>query len=171
MKKTFYTINFMLLLFTSITLAQNYIDVVPGDGTLKAAIDAAVDGDILRLIPGAEYVESQGYVISINKKLTIQTDDPTNPAKPIVRETKVTDGSSNHNFFLLSDGASLTLKGIEFDGQQSGVAAVLHLIQYSAGSPAAAASIGIIKVLDCYVHDMSILSERIISPAAFIYIN
>ncbi|NCS80627.1 MAG: hypothetical protein GW788_02625, partial [Ignavibacteria bacterium] len=98
MKKTFYTINFMLLLFTSITLAQNYIDVVPGDGTLKAAIDAAVDGDILRLIPGAEYVESQGYVISINKKLTIQTDDPTNPAKPIVRETKVTDGSSNPNF-------------------------------------------------------------------------
>ena len=155
MKKTFYTINFMLLLFTSITLAQNYIDVVPGDGTLKAAIDAAVDGDILRLIPGAEYVESQGYVISINKKLTIQTDDPTNPAKPIVRETKVTDGSSNPNFFLLSDGASLTLKGIEFDGQQSGVAAVLHLIQYSAGSPAAAASIGTIKVLDCYVHDIS----------------
>lgn len=155
MKKTLYTINLLMFIFSFVASAQNYIDVAPGDGTLKAAIDAAVDGDILQLIPGSEYVESQSYTISINKKLTIQTDDETNPAKPIVRETKVTDGTSNPNFFLLSDGASLTLKGIEFDGQQSGNAAVIHLIQYSAGTPAASAKIGTVKVLNCYIHDIT----------------
>lgn len=155
MKKTLYTINLLMFIFSFVASAQNYIDVSPGDGTLKAAIDAAVDGDILQLIPGSEYVESQSYTISINKKLTIQTDDETNPAKPIVRETKVTDGTSNPNFFLLSDGASLTLKGIEFDGQQSGIAAVIHLIQYSAGTPAASAKIGTVKVINCNIHDIT----------------
>ena len=155
MKKALYTISLILFLLSFVTSAQNYIDVSPGDGTLKAAIETAVDGDILRLIPGSEYVESQSYTISINKKLTIQTDDPTNPAKPIVRETKVTDGTSNPNFFLLSDGASLTLNGIEFDGQQSGIAAVIHLMQFSAGTPPTAAKIGTVKVLNCYIHDIT----------------
>jgi len=155
MKTTFYKMTLLIFLFAVGISAQNYIDVTPGDGTLKAAIDGAVDGDILRLIPGSEYVESQSYTISINKRLTIQTDDETNPTKPIIRETKVTDGTSNPNFFLLKDSASLTLKGLEFDGQQNGTAAVIHLIQYSAGTPAAAAKIGTVKVLDCYIHDIT----------------
>ncbi|MDP3683413.1 MAG: DUF4957 domain-containing protein, partial [Ignavibacteria bacterium] len=104
---------------------------------------------------GSEYTESETYSIGIHKSLTIQTDDETNPAKPIIRNSKVTDGTSNPNFFTLHDSASLTLKGLEFDGLQTGTPAVLHLIQYSAGTPAAAGKIGTVKVLNCDVHDIS----------------
>jgi hypothetical protein len=152
MKKFIY-INLFILLSVCFSFSQNIISVSPGDGTLKAAIKDAPTGSILRLIPGTEYTESTDYNFPINKVITIEVDGDESSVKPKIK-TKASDATSVASYFILSKGASITLRGLEFDGTQS-VAAnnTNYLIRFDVGSVPATTNIGTIKIVNCNIHD------------------
>ncbi|OVE80481.1 hypothetical protein BVY01_00230, partial [bacterium I07] len=100
--------------------------VAPGDGTLKAAIAAAAPGDILVLEDGGEYTESADSVWFVDKPLTIRAvmGAETRPVlKNISQQPYDPAAGRNPKFFMLGDGSSLKLMGLELDGGEPDVLA------------------------------------------------
>ena len=151
----------ILLIFVLIMSARFYsqdiVNVPPGDGTLRAAIESATDESILKLIPGAEYTEPDNYNFGTitDKKITIEFDGDESSPKAIIKITDPSDGSSTLNFFQVGDKSSLTLRGLEFDGMQNETATVNHLIQFSVGSPPVETNIGNLRIENCIIHDLT----------------
>ncbi len=101
----------------NIAQAQTVIAVNAGDGTIQAAHDAAVDGDILELVDsGGIYEVSTTDKIAITKKITIRAQDGLAEA-PIIRNTN--PGTSSARLFEIQAGGELVLQGLFLDGRMT----------------------------------------------------
>ena len=130
------------------------IYVPPGDGTLRNAIAAAVDGDVLQLAPGGLYTESTEYNFGIIQDIDLTIEVDGEGAKPVVQVTKASDNDADAKFFKLGDQASLTLRGIEFDGTLNGNTNADILVEMYMGDFPAPINIKKIKVENCYIHHL-----------------
>jgi len=142
------TILFLLIGLVSILSSQTY--VTPGEGTLSEALAAAQDGDVLLLVPDAEYTETALSVLGtiVNKSLTISVDGE---GKSIVRMLKDLSSDSTGIFFRLGDQSSLNLNGLEFDGNSK----IKYLVSYYMPEEATPTLIKKINVENCYIHDIT----------------
>ncbi len=115
MKKIILTLS-MLVALTALTLAQTAVS--PGDGTLSAAINAASSGDVLVLQSGGVYTESTDSAYVIDKILTIKAEDGAE-VKPLLENHTVATGTTGRpNLFFLTEGAGLTLMGLDLNGME-----------------------------------------------------
>ena len=152
MKKQYLLLTFLLFISSSFVYSQ--IPVLPGEGTLHTALSTANDGDVFLLIPGAEYTESVEHEFAtIDKTITIQMDGEPSSPKPILRMlTSTAEGVTL--FFFIADGGSLTLNGLEFDGNLNSVPSVSYLLRYFLGDIPSSTNVGTTKIINCYVHDL-----------------
>ena len=137
----------VLFLFTT---SFGQTNVAPGDGTLKDAIMAASAGDVLVLESGGLYTESDSTEYVIDKALTIKAADGATEKPRLEMHAAATGSLERTDFFLLGNGASLSLQGIEFDGLEPDTTV------YRAANDLIAleedASIGNIEIDDCVYH-------------------
>jgi len=140
-----------LIAVAGMASGQNYVDVAPGDGTLSAAIAAANDGDILRLIPGAEYTESVNKTIgTIAEKSLAIVADGDGSIKPVVKIlTDPAEGTCQ--FFQVGNNGALLLAGIEFDGAVDGVTKVSYLVRCYMGEIAQPANLKKLHLESCVI--------------------
>lgn len=147
-------ILFLILISGVLTYSQTFVN--PGDGTLLEAIQAAGDGDVLLLVPGAEYTETANYDfgdLAIN--LTITVDGDATSEKPVIKMLKAPDGTSTPSYFSLINGGAITLRGIEFDGSQNGIASANHLVDFVMdGTLPTDQRNARVEVDNCFVHDL-----------------
>ena len=153
--------NLMRKLFTFVTalltaLAVNAEPIAAGAGTLKAAIAAASDGDVIELAAG-EFTESSS--ISITKNITITAADMAE--KPLVKPV---------SFSIF--GADISVKFVGVNIQANGTNDVFDIASatrfeldgceiYSLGTRCGikvggTAHVDAIKINDCYFHDGSL---------------
>ncbi len=134
--------------------AQNYVDVAPGDGTLSAAIAAANDGDILRLLPEAEYTESVNKTIGTIAEKTlgiyVEGDGSVKARVKILTDP----GEGTCQFFNVGNNGKLILYGLEFDGAVEGVTKVSYLARCYMGETPAPTFIKKIFVHNCNVMNL-----------------
>lgn len=140
----------VLILFTGLAIGQT--SVIPGEGTLSAALATAVDGDVLQLVPGGLYTESTAFEFGTftNRAITIETEDASLDKPKIWLTTEPSDESSAV-FFEMGDNSSLTLNGLELDGLETAT----YLISFTLGDTQADMVINKIKITDCYIHDIN----------------
>ncbi len=139
---------FLLTGLTGLLYSQTYVS--PGEGTLSAAIAAAQDGDVLLLVPEAEYTETALSVLGtvVGKTLTIDVDGE---GKSIVRMLKNLPTDSAGVFFRVGDQASLYLNNLELDGNSK----MKYLVSYYMPVSETATLIKKISVENCYIHDFT----------------
>ena len=152
MKKSFYIL--MLLLVGVLSYSQNIISVTPGEGTLKAAIASAQSGDVLRLVPGGTYTESVDAGFVISKPITIEVDGDSKSVKPIIIVQRPSSSTAVGIFFMMSNGASLTVRGLEFEGRFSGAVTMTNFCKFDVGSIAATTTIKAIKIYNSTIHHL-----------------
>ncbi|HNW60404.1 MAG TPA: DUF4957 domain-containing protein [bacterium] len=143
-----------LIALTSLAFSQNYIDVAPGEGMLSAALAAAADGDVLRLVPGAEYTESVLKTVGtiVDKKIAIVADGDGS-VKPIIKIfTDPAEGTCQ--FFQVGNNGSLLLAGLEFDGAVNGSKSVSYLGRCYMGESPAPAAIKKIHLESCVIANL-----------------
>ncbi len=143
-----------LIALSGLAFGQNYVDVAPGDGTLSAALAAANDGDVFRLIPGAEYTESVNKTLGtiVEKNIAIVADGDGS-IKPIVKIlTDPAEGTCQ--FFQVGNNASLLLAGLELDGAVDGVVKVSYLARCYMGEVAQPATMKKIHLESCLVKNL-----------------
>ncbi|HPN35605.1 MAG TPA: DUF5123 domain-containing protein [bacterium] len=153
MKKSFWFAAGLIVL-AGLAFGQNYVDIVPGDGTLSAALAAANDGDVLRLIPGAEYTESVNKTLGtiVDKDISIVADGDGS-LKPIVKI--LTDpGEGTCQFFQVGNNGSLLLMGLELDGAVDGTIKVSYLARCYMGEVAQPATIKKIRLDNCLIKNL-----------------
>ncbi len=143
-----------LLCCTAPVMAQNYTDVFPGDGTLSAAIEAAADGDILLLLPEAEYTESVLKTMGTiaEKSLAIVVDGDGSAKAKVKILTDPGDGTCQ--FFHVGNNGALLLDGIAFDGAVDGVTKVSYLVRCHMGEIAQPAFLKKIHLQNCEVRNL-----------------
>ena len=98
MKKIF---SLCATLIAALAMNATEIQVNPGNGTLRAAYNAATAGDVLIL---AEGVYNEGEQLSLDKDITIQAAEGAQPEIAI------------RWYSQLISGAKVTFKGVKFDG-------------------------------------------------------
>ncbi len=139
----------------------------PGEGILSAAIELAQSGDILVLNPG-EYTESNlsdvnALGMPIDKKLIIKAADDAQE-RPVIRNLSAPSGHPTKGvFFLMKDGANLTVQGLDFNGGDKDTTlfrSAHHIFTLDTDD---GAIIEAIKIYDCYLHDVS---DRIVEGDA-----
>lgn len=134
--------------------AQNYVDVAPGDGTLSAAIAAANDGDILRLLPEAEYTESVNKTIGTIAEKTlgiyVEGDGSVKARVKILTDP----GEGTCQFFNVGNNGRLILFGLEFDGAVDGVTKVSYLARCYMGETPMPAFIKKFHVESCTIMNL-----------------
>ncbi len=138
----------------SMLLAQT--SVLPGDGTLSAAIAAAADGEILELVPGGLYTESTAYNLGtlVEKGITIQVEGES-PEYAKIQILKAPDAENSTIFFELGDGSSITLRNLEFDGLLNDIPTAYSVINFDMGEFPASTIVGTIRIENCYIHDLT----------------
>lgn len=148
------TLQFFLILFLISSLGYAQTLVIPGENALSEAVTAAADGDVLQLIAGGDYTETGKTVGNLDKNITIEMEnyDP-NSTKPVVRFT-ADDGTDNAFFYLL-DGASISVKGVEFHGDVDGTIQVQYFLQADVTDSPVQTTISKIKIEDCYIHHLT----------------
>jgi Secretion system C-terminal sorting domain len=150
MKKILVLLTMLLL---SAYMHAQIVTVNPGNGTLKAAINSAVDGDILVLSAGSTYNENTDTAIFVTKKITIQSDNSSS-AKPIIKNTVATAANGKTSYyFMVKGGAALSLNGLEFDGTNNSGNQVSRLIRFL--EDASQTEIGTIRLDNCLVHNLT----------------
>ncbi len=166
----------LALIFVFIISGISQTLVYPGDGTLYSAIEEAEDGDVLQLIAGGLYTESNNTEFGTlqNKSLTIEIEEESEelPVLQIITTPSVDDSPV---FFEVGDQVSLTLRGIEFDGTWDGSTPGTNtLINFYLEAIPQPITVKKIRMENCYVHDMNIddgTSGHIISAGNSDYIN
>lgn len=151
-----FVLLFVVAIFSAYAFAQTTVN--PGDGSLTAAIQGASNGDVLQLIPGATYTESNAYKFGaaiIHKNITIEVPGDANVQKAVLQITKAPDSNNNTLFFDLGDSASITLKNLEIDGSLNNSPSADYLIHFNMGDIAAPMTVHNIKILNCYIHDLN----------------
>lgn len=142
----------IFLSFLSFVYSQNIINVTPGEGTLKQAIQSAQSGDILRLVPGGIYTESTDAYFTITKPITIEVDGDSKSVKPVIIIQKPVNSSFPNSFFLLNNGSGITVKGIEFEGRFNNAVVITDFARFNVGSTPSPINVKHIKIIDCYIH-------------------
>jgi len=150
MKK--FMLLFILTSLISITYSQNIINVTPGDGTLKQAIQSAQTNDIIKLVPGGLYTESTDAYFTITKPITIEVDGDSKSVKPIIKIQKPVNSSYPNSYFVLSNNSGITVKGIEFDGIYNNAVVITDFVRFNVGSTPQPINVKNIKIIDCYIH-------------------
>ncbi|HEY9186697.1 MAG TPA: DUF5123 domain-containing protein [Ignavibacteria bacterium] len=150
MKK--FMLLFILTSLISITYSQNIINVTPGDGTLKQAIQSAQTNDIIKLVPGGLYTESTDAYFTITKPITIEVDGDSKSVKPIIKIQKPVNSSYPNSYFVLSNNSGITVKGIEFDGIYNNAVVITDFARFNVGSTPQPINVKNIKIIDCYIH-------------------
>jgi hypothetical protein len=150
MKK--FMLLFILTSLISITYSQNIINVTPGDGTLKQAIQSAQTNDIIKLVPGGLYTESTDAYFTITKPITIEVDGDSKSVKPIIKIQKPVNSSYPNSYFVLSNNSGITVKGIEFDGIYNNSVVITDFVRFNVGSTPQPINVKNIKIIDCYIH-------------------
>lgn len=143
-----------LIALAGLTFGQNYVDVAPGDGTLSAALAAANDGDVLRLIPGAEYTESVNKTLAtVAEKRIAVVADGDGSLKPVIKI--LTDpGEGTCQFFQVGNNGSLLLMGLELDGAVDGVTKVSYLARCNMGEVTQPATMKKIHLENCVIKNL-----------------
>ncbi|OPZ71512.1 MAG: hypothetical protein BWY83_01118 [bacterium ADurb.Bin478] len=143
-----------LIALAGLAFGQNFVDVAPGDGTLSAALAAANDGDVLRLIPGAEYTESVNKTIAtVAEKRIAVVADGDGSLKPVVKI--LTDpGEGTCQFFQVGNNGSLLLMGLELDGAVDGVTKASYLARCYMGEVAQPATMKKIHLENCLIKNL-----------------
>ncbi len=145
----------LIIAFSGIVFAQNVTMVEPGDGSLTTAIENASSGDILVLSNGAEYTTSTAnFAVLKNKKITIKAEEPTAEVKPILYSNFTPGENSPSEYFVLDEGSSLTLEGLEIRGDSPmtpGTPVQTKLISYPI--PLNEIQVGKLYIKDCVIHD------------------
>lgn len=130
--------------------------VCEGSGTLSQAIADAASGDELVLESGGIHTEPFDTAYHIDKVLTIMAEEGA-AEMPVLKMLSVARDAGNlPSFFIMNDGSSLTLRGLEFDGlidspDTSNYETTRDLFHWPVR---ANYEIGSIKLYDCYVHNM-----------------
>ena len=151
----------IIVALSAMGFAQNVINVAPGEGTLSLALEAAVDGDVFKLIPGAIYTESvKTELATIENKSIIVEVDGDGSQKAIVQMLTPTEDDNSIAGFNLGDQGSLTVRGIEFDGTQNGMAGATYFATFYMGEFPAPILVKKINIDNCWIHD---LTDAIIS--------
>ncbi len=132
--------------------AQTVHQVLPGDGSLATAIDAAVSGDIIELVEsGGLYTHSAEEKLVIDKVLTIRAQEGLEQM-PIVRNTNTS--SSSVRLFEIRAGGSLTLQGLDLDGrlEDGGANNAKNIVRSHDVAAEADSFHFFLKVEDCRMH-------------------
>jgi hypothetical protein len=138
----------LTLVCLGLTFGAAQIKVPPGDGTLAAAIAAAQAGDVLQLTGGAEYTHSSTSSIALlHKPITIQVE-------PGASQKAIITGRSKY-FFMIMDGAALTLRGLEIHGLVNNVQTVMSMLKFDGSPDPHLSKIGTFRFLDCVFHDFA----------------
>lgn len=134
--------------------AQIYVP--PGEGTLTQAIAAAQDGDVLQLVPDGVYTESTAFAFGtvVNMDLTIEVEGDGS-LKAIVQMLTAPSTEADPIFFDVGDQASLTLRGLEFDGALEGTPSAEFLVRMYMGEFPTQTTIKKIRIENCYIHHLN----------------
>ena len=147
--KNFIIYLFVVCLFASL---QAVTMVTPGTGTLGAAINNAAPGDTLYLTGGAEYTHyGSASFAEIDKPITIMAE-PEATEKAIICLSDSAD-SGSYYFFMIKDGASLTMKGLDIHGMINNVLWAKSMIKFDGRPVPSEARVGTIRIEDCVFHD------------------
>jgi hypothetical protein len=166
MKRIFVMISVILIGLFSFAHAETTV-LDPGEGILSAAIELAQSGDVLVLNAG-EYTESNLSEVNalgmpIDKKLTIQAAEDA-AERPVIRNLSAPSGHPTKGvFFLMKDGANLTVRGLEFNGGDKDTTLFRSAYHVFTLDTDDGAIIEAIKMYDCYLHDVS---DRIVEGDA-----
>ncbi|HDP67470.1 MAG TPA: DUF5123 domain-containing protein [Candidatus Marinimicrobia bacterium] len=145
----------MSVLFMTGNLLYSQIFVPPGDGTLHQALAGAEDGDVFQLAAGQTYTES-GYTEFgdiVEMDVTIEVDGDGSE-KAIVKMETEREGDETITFFNVGDQASLTLRGIEFDGALNELPSANYLVTFTMGDVPTPILVKKITVENCYIHNL-----------------
>ncbi len=141
------------LFFVSAAPAQTIHQVAAGENTLLAAIEAAVEGDVIELTDsGGLYTYNGSDKMYITKTLTIRAAAGL-AAKPIVRNVTPTAGSPR--IFEIRKGGNLHLIGLNLDGRAAddGARFVKNIIRSEDVAGEADSFRFVLKVEDCWLHE------------------
>jgi len=143
----------VLVMAGSMLFSQTY--VAPGDGTLHAAIEAAVDGEVLQLVPGAEYSESGWgeFGIITGKSITIEVEEGSTE-RAIVKMQTEREEDETIVFFYVGDQGSLTLRGLELDGALDGIATPNYLVTFDMGEFPVPILVKKVQIENCLIHNL-----------------
>ncbi len=143
----------VFVMMSSMLFSQTY--VAPGDGTLHAAIEAAVDGEVLQLVPGAEYSESGWgeFGTITGKSITIEVEGDGSE-KAIVKMQTEREEDETIVFFYLGEQGSLTLRGLEFDGALDGIPTPNYLITFDMGEFPVPTLVKKVRIENCFIHNL-----------------
>lgn len=138
----------MLAMTAAFALAQQRIDVEAGQNTLLDALAQAQPGDTLVLVTDGGAYENDDE-LRVEMPLTIMAAD-TLYDRPVL--TNNGDDSTRDIIRMYND---LTLIGLEFDGLAGTDKKAKYAIRNSSGSDQANVKMGyVLKILDCYFHDI-----------------
>jgi len=154
MKKMLLLTVSVCILMLGLVMADTVVS--PGDGTLNAAIKAAASGDVLVLESGGLYTESSDSIFVIDKAVTIKAADEyeTRPLVKNISKLTATD-STKADFFVLHNGSSLTLQGIDFDGGEADTSTYRSVNEMFVISPEAGSTIEAVVIDDCHIHHLT----------------
>jgi len=144
----------VLAAFSSLLISQTY--VAPGEGTLYQAIESAVDGEVLQLVPGGLYTEATNDKFGTiqNKSITIEAESEDGE-KPILQLLTTATDDDNVVFFSLGEQGSLTLKGLECDGSLNDAVNATYLATFYMGEFPAEIHVKKIAIENCYIHNLT----------------
>jgi len=154
MKKMLKATMILALVTISANFAIGQIPVSPGEGTLSQALMDAYDGDVFQLIGGAEYTESTNlnFGTIAGMSITIEAEDGATEMPKVIMKT--TAGEEEiARFFLVGDAASLTLRGIEFDGGTETDTAT-NFLTYSMGEAPQPITVNTVRVEGCVIKNL-----------------
>jgi hypothetical protein len=136
------------------SIAQNTIMVAPGEGTLEEAILSAQPNDILQLDGGGEYMLSSSATSfgKIEIPITIEVH-PEATEKAVLKLGPDAPRTRKYYFFTVSDGADLTLRGLDIHGLLNDTVIAASMVVFDARPDPGQARIGNFRFEDCIFHD------------------
>lgn len=144
----------LILTFFIVNLSFAQTTVTPGDGTLALAIQEAQPNDVLQLIGGAVYTHSSSKSFALLDKPIVIQVEPASTEKAIIKLAEFVSAGSYY-FFMLLNGSSLTLKGLDINGLVDEVPLAKSMIKFDGSPDPTAAKIGTIRFEDCVFHDFA----------------
>ncbi|MDZ7373242.1 MAG: T9SS type A sorting domain-containing protein [candidate division KSB1 bacterium] len=151
--RSLWTAGLLVLLAVGMASAQTVHQVVSGEGTLLAAIQAAADGDTLELVDsGGLYTESSTEKLIVGKRLTIRAKSGLE-RRPVVRITK--SDATSARLFEIAKGGSLTLIGLDLDGRMvdGGAPFAKNIVRTPSGLAELDSTFHCsLKIYDCLLH-------------------
>lgn len=146
---------FSCVMFVASGWLYSQIFVQPGEGTLHQALADASDGDVYQLAAGETYIETgyEEFADIIGKSITIEVEGDGSE-KAIVKMQTEREEDETFVFFNLGDQGSVTLRGIEFDGELNGERSATYLITFTMGDEPTPILVKKIEIENCTVRNL-----------------